>query len=95
MRLRIDKFGRLLIPKILRRHLNVEPGDSLLVEINIEEQKVFLSALPKASAQTVQYTEYGFPIITGGEVVDEIDSTHPSLFIKETYDQYFQQKMGF
>ena len=37
---KIDELGRIVLPKELRKYLNINPGDDF--QINIEDQKIIL-----------------------------------------------------
>lgn len=92
MTLTIDKFGRVLIPKHLRQIIGVEPGDELIVEVDNEALQVMLTAKPKPSDIKVVYTDWGFPVIEGGEpFADDFDTVS---FLKEGYDEYHKSRFG-
>ncbi|MBE6806956.1 MAG: AbrB/MazE/SpoVT family DNA-binding domain-containing protein [Ruminococcaceae bacterium] len=48
----IDKAGRLVIPKDLRRMLGLRPGDA--VELHYEDGGIFLRPIPKNEHQAVR-----------------------------------------
>jgi len=92
MTLTIDKFGRVLIPKTLRQHLMIEPGDELKVEIVPDAPHITLAAKPKPGDVQVVYTDWGFPVIEGGEPFpDNFDTVE---YLKEGYDEYHKSRFG-
>lgn len=92
MTLTIDKFGRVLIPKTLRQILGIEPGDELVVEIAPDAPHIKLTAKPKPDDVQVIYTDWGFPVIEGGEPFpDDFDTV---TFLKEGYDEYHKSRFG-
>lgn len=42
MTITIDKFGRILIPKSIRKELGLEPGNSIDLIVNDEKKGIFL-----------------------------------------------------
>lgn len=93
MKLRIDKSGRLLIPKPVRAHLRIEPGDEVQLTLNAEEHSVKLTAAPSSQDQILVMTEWGFPIIyTAQSLPEDFDTV---AFMKETYEGHFREKLDF
>ncbi len=93
MTLPTDKSGRILIPKIVRKHLNIEPGDEIQLTLNVEDHSVKLTAAPSAQDQILVMTEWGFPIIyTKQTLPADFDTV---AFMKETYEEHFRKKLGF
>jgi len=95
MTLTIDKFGRVLIPKSLRQHLHVEPGDELQVEIKNETPAIILSCKPTQTEEydaEIIYTDWGLPMIkTSGSFPENYDTV---TAIKQNYQEYFDRKFG-
>ncbi|MEM6398217.1 MAG: AbrB/MazE/SpoVT family DNA-binding domain-containing protein [Bacteroidota bacterium] len=92
MTLKVDKFGRILIPKAIRKYLEVEPGDELALEINRAEKSVVLSSEAHKQEATLSYDASGFPLIEpAGKFPVDLPSGNST---KEVYDDYFKKKLG-
>lgn len=92
MTLTIDKFGRIVIPKALRKSMNLEPGDELLVELIPDAPMISLTIKPKRSEIKIEYTDWGFPTITGGEPYPE-DFDFQNV-TKSGYEEYHKTRFG-
>lgn len=90
MTLSVDKFGRLLIPKALRRHLRIEPGDTVIVTLDDDTHSINISADQEGRAE-VTFTEWGFPIINSpGEFPTELKDRNLN---REGYEEHFRQRL--
>jgi AbrB family looped-hinge helix DNA binding protein len=94
MTLRIDKFGRVLIPKLMRQSIGLQPGDDIIVEVLENEKSLKLSSKPEPENLEVriEYTDWGFPQIVGG-------APYPADFdfqnaTKNGYDEYHKTRFG-
>lgn len=93
MTLTLDKFGRVLIPKPLRQHLMLQPGDKINVVVNNEQKSLVLSAKKADEEAKIVFTDWGFPVLHApGKFPDDFD---PATAIKDSYEAYFKQKFGF
>jgi len=92
MVLTIDKFGRILIPKVIRQAIGINLGDELIIEIHPDKTMVKLTPKPKESDIKVTYTDWGFPQIEGGEPFP--DDFNTADFIKEGYEEYHNSRFG-
>ncbi|MBC6993709.1 AbrB/MazE/SpoVT family DNA-binding domain-containing protein [Neolewinella lacunae] len=93
MTLRTDKSGRILLPKLVRKHLGIEPGDEVQLLPNADDHSFQLSAAPSDQDQILVMTEWGFPIVyTKQTLPADFDTV---VFTKETYEEHFRKKLGF
>lgn len=92
MVLSVDKFGRVLIPKRVRRLLGLQPGTNIELKTN-EEEGLLIFRVPKLPAKDeIILTKYGLPIIQNGPVITEDFDTVD--FIKSTRAAYLDRKLG-
>ncbi|MEO0731456.1 MAG: AbrB/MazE/SpoVT family DNA-binding domain-containing protein [Bacteroidota bacterium] len=94
MELTLDKFGRVLIPKKVRAALGLRPGMSISAIVNEEDKQLTLLPAPNAEDQVTKYTDWGFPVLQSSQHGQQ-DYGDAVSFIRETYDEYFQRKLGF
>ena len=90
MQVKIDKFGRVLIPKILRQQLKLEPG--MVMVADADEEAISIALKVGRATQRIHYSEQGLPIRVGGG--GDANSKSAKEHIQETYDAYFDRKLG-
>ena len=94
MTLKLDNFGRLLIPKLLRQFMGIEQGGKIEVHLDHETKSLTLRPHePMEYESEVVYDESGFPmIVTKKPFPVDFDTVE---FFKETLEEYLNQKFGF
>lgn len=93
MTLTIDKFGRVLIPKLLRQFLNVEPGSQIEVSVDEEAKSIVLHPKSKDEYESeVVFNDWGLPMIeTKASLPEGFDTVE---FMKTTRQEYLDRKFG-
>ena len=93
MTLTIDKFGRVLIPKLLRQFLNIEPGSEIEISFNEQDKALVLHAVPEEEYESeVVFNEWGLPMIkTKSTLPEDFDTVD---FMKQTYQDYLDRKFA-
>ncbi len=91
MEVNIDKFGRILIPKNIRKQLGIQPDQVWSLEVNEPEQT--LSLIPKGIAHPAQLEiKDGLPVFTHeAKIVLDID---PSELIQKDRESRDNQLSG-
>lgn len=71
MEVKIDKFGRILIPKEIRTRLGLRAGQ--VFELAVEDE-VAIHLEPKARTEPrIVMTDFGFPVIHFDDITEPID----------------------
>ncbi|NJC28388.1 AbrB/MazE/SpoVT family DNA-binding domain-containing protein [Neolewinella antarctica] len=92
MTLTMDKFGRVLIPKALRKMVQIEPGGEVEVEVDSTTHKITLTSKAEAQKPKLTFDSDGFPLIVGGEPYPaDFDTV---AFLKESYEEYHKSRFG-
>ena len=92
MKLKVDKYGRVVLPKKLRLHLNAETGSE--IEVAIDEQTGQVTLTPIVQGKTwIEVTDWGFPIIHYDGPVEKTDIDIVE-FIKEGREERMRKTMG-
>ena len=91
MVLKTDKRGRLLLPKAIRDHLGIKPGDEIQATLSEEDNSLSLKAISPEEDQILVMTEWGFPIIYTKKTLPKNFDT--VAFMKETYEEHFRKKL--
>lgn len=68
MQVAIDKFGRVLIPKVIRRHLGIKPGSILQIEEHADD-----ILLKLVEAKSPLERKQGVLVFTG-EATEDLES---------------------
>ena len=91
MTLKLDNFGRMLIPKLIRQIMDIEPGDDLEVLVDEATRKVTLRKSPKIDDAVLTINDWGFPVVKLGlsEKVDFDVSAHVHSIRQEYLDRKF------
>ena len=91
MKLKVDKYGRVVLPKKLRLYLNAETGSE--IEVTIDEHTGQVTLMPIAQGKTwIEVTDWGFPIIhSSGKLPEGFDSV---AFMKQNREEYLNRKAG-
>ena len=58
---KIDRFGRVLIPKTLREMLNLNVGEELSLKLDFANKGLLISPVPPP-VDAVQFTDWGWPV---------------------------------
>jgi len=77
MKVRIDNFGRILIPKSIRRQLGLYPGVEM--DINVDSKKGTVAFKPVEGDETLLKKEGDVLVYTGTVGQEAIDSTVDEL----------------
>ena len=92
MTLKMDNFGRVLIPKMLRQMLRIEPGGEIFIEINTDKLELLLKPMPATRKDGLTFTSQGLPVLTGG---DPFPTDYDTVAdIKNDYSQYHSSRFG-
>ena len=91
---KIDNFGRILIPKVLRKTIGLELGEE--IELHVDEKTLSLNIKPKTDDQPyeskIYYNDWGLPqIVTSGKFPDDFDTVKA---IKDAREEYLDRKFG-
>lgn len=92
MEVTIDKFGRILIPKEIRKVLGLQAGQVLSLYTSEENNLLCIQAKIEAEETPIKYTPTGLPYIDNGK--SEASSFNTSQFVQETRAQYLNRKLG-
>ena len=66
----IDKFGRVLIPKQMRRQLGLKPGSTVELTPTVDHRSLELSPTKKVEHK-IKFTDWGWPIATTNSDIKE------------------------
>ena len=69
MEVKIDDYGRIVIPKTVREKLGIDPGTSLEIEVALEEAGGAITPTPKGQKPALQ--QEGELLIHSGKLTDE------------------------
>jgi AbrB family looped-hinge helix DNA binding protein len=93
MEVKIDKFGRILIPKKVREELGLKPGQYLEIGQVNEQEGIYLKKQPSALPQ-LTHSAKGFPFFLFEESLEEEDAPDAAELIKASREERDQKIMG-
>jgi AbrB family looped-hinge helix DNA binding protein len=93
MEVKIDKFGRILIPKKVREELGLKAGQYLEIGQVNEQEGIYLKKQPAAAPQLIHSAE-GFPFFLFEESQAEEDVSDAAELIKALREERDQKIMG-
>ncbi len=92
MVLRIDNFGRLLIPKFLRQVIQVEPGDKVDLQIDEKKRQFSIRKAITEDDAVLSITSWGFPTVSMG-LSEKVDF-NVSEYVQSVRQEYLDRKLG-
>ncbi|WP_350180398.1 AbrB/MazE/SpoVT family DNA-binding domain-containing protein [Phaeodactylibacter sp.] len=93
MEVKIDKFGRILIPKKVREELGLKAGQYLEIGQVNEQEGIYLKKQPVAAPQLTHSAE-GFPFFLFEESLEQEDAPDAASLIKTSREERDQKIMG-
>ena len=96
----LDKFGRILIPKKVRKALQLKAGQALQIAVDLSQNCLFLlweqpRQLSITDIADIRISASGLPFVNnaieGEEVGEDFDA---GAFLKETRMDYLDRKLG-
>lgn len=92
MEVTLDKFGRILIPKEIRKVLGLQAGQVLSLYTSEENNLICIQPKIEEAESPIRYTDMGIPYIDNGQASeDELDT---SQLVQETRAHYLNRKLG-
>jgi len=91
MKLILDKFGRVLIPKKIRQQLGIMVGDTLTIRIDQLSNELVLQAPTRPSPDLI-LTKEGFPVLSFQE--KSTIGFNPVELIKKTREERSEKIIG-
>lgn len=92
MEVTVDKYGRILLPKLIRKSLGLKSGTRLEVTFDEKRKQLIISPTIFPIKQEIVYTDWGFPIIQRGKKGNK-SFGNTKKFTENTYERYFNQKL--
>jgi AbrB family looped-hinge helix DNA binding protein len=92
MTITIDKFGRILIPKSIRKELGLEPGTVLDLSVLTAQKELQLKPVVEKT-YVIEYTEWGWPVITSTLSSEKSTFSIPD-FINQSREERADQISG-
>lgn len=92
MEVKIDKFGRILIPKKIREELGLKAGQRLELSCVSDTDNIYLAAADVATPDDIEVTDFGLPVLHNGK--NEEGEFDNAAFMKETREAYLDKKNG-
>lgn len=93
MEVKIDKFGRILIPKKVREELGLKAGQYLEIGQVNEQEGIYLKKQP-ATAPQLTHSAEGFPFFLFEESLEQEDVPDAASLIKISREERDQKIMG-
>lgn len=88
----IDKFGRILIPKVVREMLSLKAGHQMYLTTNFDKRELIMQVPATNPVQVIERRPSGIPIIHNGEAT-QADFDVVEL-IKRNREEYLERKIG-
>lgn len=92
MVLKVDKFGRVLIPKKVRQEFGIQPGNKVDLKTDTELRVIQLHVRSDGKAHRLARMPSGFPYLdVGPPMVDHCDTVE---IIRQSRMEYLDRKLG-
>ncbi|MBC6995844.1 hypothetical protein QWY85_17485 [Neolewinella lacunae] len=91
MKVTVDKFGRILIPKKLREAGGIEAGSVFEIEMDDSTHSLFFKLVPEVLPH-VEYTPWGWPVIVYPD--PSVVNFNLKEFINTGYEERGLQLLG-
>lgn len=92
MTLKVDKFGRILIPKVLRQAISIEPGDKVSIQIDGSNRQFSIRKARTLDDAVLSTTSWGFPTVSLS-LPQKVDF-NVSDYVHSVRQDYLDRKFG-